>query len=252
MPAHGRTQSRIIAAFDAAAAGYDGASMVQQEVARHLVGTAAAVRPRAILDIGCGTGHVAALAAARWPQAQVSALDASPAMLAAARQKTPHLRTIEGDAAAIGIESKFDLIFSSMLLHWLPEPRAALRDWRDLLTPDGSLFVALPVAGSLREWRDVCSRMGLQDGVWSFPEADFAAGIKASSEVRRHRIVYPTARAFLESIKHTGAGTARPNYTPLPIPAARRLWARAGDPFATAFDILYLHLDRSATGRDPE
>ena len=77
----------------------------------------------------------------------------------AARQ-IPEVTTIEGDAARLDGLARHDLILSSMMLHWLDDPRAALVAWRRHLAPGGLLCVATPVAGSLHEWRDLLRASG--------------------------------------------------------------------------------------------
>ncbi len=82
----------IIAAFDAAADSYDAASKVQRDIARKLVARAAqslVAPPKTILDLGSGAGHVTGAALELWPEAEIVALDAAPAMLAALRAKYP-------------------------------------------------------------------------------------------------------------------------------------------------------------------
>ena len=114
------------------------------------------------------------LALSQWPDAELTALDAAPAMLARLRAKFPKVATIEGDAARLASLGRHDLILSSMMLHWLDDPRAALAAWRRHLAPGGLLCVATPVAGSLHEWRDLLRASGLDDGLWAFPPQNFA------------------------------------------------------------------------------
>lgn len=236
-------EGAIIAAFDAAATTYDAASGLQRQVARQLVANAAVTPPRSILDIGCGTGHVTALAASRWPRARLTALDASPAMLEETRKKVPHVRTLQGNAATLKMAEKFDLVTSSMLLHWLPRPCETLRRWRKLLAPNGRLLVALPIEGSLGEWRDVCHAARLQDGAWAFPKEDFASGLAASSTARAHQMVYESVQAFLKSMKTTGAHTSRRDHFPTPVRMMRELLRNSPRPFSITYKIQYLLLE---------
>ena len=105
----------IIAAFDSASRSYDGAAQLQTDVASHLIADATALSPGSILDIGCGTGLVTAMAQRQWPRALVTGIDAAPAMLATARAKLPSARFVAADAADIRLPEKFDLIVSSMV-----------------------------------------------------------------------------------------------------------------------------------------
>ncbi len=78
-----------------------------------------------ILDVGCGTGHLTAEIAAAG--ATTLGIDASPAMIAQARQNFPKLSFRLVDAAEFQSEAVFDAVFSNAALHWMldPDPVAA-------------------------------------------------------------------------------------------------------------------------------
>jgi malonyl-CoA O-methyltransferase len=236
----------IVRAFNAAAATYDAASQVQRAIASELVLRAARGCMgdlRKILDLGCGAGHVTESALRQWPGAHFSALDAAPKMLAALQRKFPGVETIGADAAEPGPIGSYDLILSSMMAHWLPDPRGALQVWRKLLAPGGKLLVALPVEGSLHEWRDACHDAGLADGLWAFPPQDFAAGLTEQAEIQNFVAAYPDASAFLQSLKRTGAHMARTGHRPQSPAALRRLLASGRGAFDATFRIAFLTLE---------
>jgi malonyl-CoA O-methyltransferase len=237
------TRNAIVAAFDAAAPTYDAMTLVQREVAEALVARAAsrlAVLPKTILDLGAGTGHVTENALRQWPHAELTALDAAPAMLALLGVKFPGVATIHRDAARLDGICRYDLILSSMMLHWLAKPREALAHWRDFLAPGGMMMVALPVSGSLGEWRELTRAAGLADGLWAFPAENFAEDLCASAEIVDVPAVYPDAIAFLRGLKGTGAHKSRPDARPAPAAALRRLLARQSGPFTATFRVAFL------------
>jgi malonyl-CoA O-methyltransferase len=203
------SQTAIIRNFNNAAQTYDQAAEMQVTAAQKLVAWAAQglIEPKTILDIGCGTGLVSEELYRLWPQASITALDAAPAMIDEVRRKMPQVTAIVGDALTYQPPHKFDAIFSSMLLHWLPDPRAALQTWRRWLNPGGHLFVALPVEGSFQEWRDLCRAHGLQDKLWPLPHVDFADDLAERHQIEKIEIIYPTAADFVRSLKKTGANT---------------------------------------------
>jgi malonyl-CoA O-methyltransferase len=238
----------IVRAFDAAARTYDAASQVQGEIASELVVRAAhklGTPPKRILDLGAGAGHVTGATLKLWPHADFFALDAAPAMLKTLSEKYPGVKTILRDGANLDGLGPFDLILSSMMLHWLPDPRAALAQWRAHLAPGGRMHVAVPVAGSLSEWRDFLRAAGLEDGLWAFPPADLGHGLGAHAEQKAFSVAYPDARAFLQTLKRTGAHKSRPGHSPLSPAALRRLLAARPGPFVASFQILFLTLDAS-------
>ena len=74
------------------------------------------VRPgETCLDLGCGNG--ALTAALRDRGLDAFGMDASPEMLALARENHPDLRFVEGDATSFTLERPVDVVFSNAVLH---------------------------------------------------------------------------------------------------------------------------------------
>jgi 2-polyprenyl-3-methyl-5-hydroxy-6-metoxy-1,4-benzoquinol methylase len=114
-----------------------------------------------VLEIGCGTGTLTAMMAARG--AQVSGIDAAPAMLAEAEKKVAaeglaeHVSLKYMDAALVGERfppASFDLIVSTLVFSELTpdEQRYVLEACASLLAPNGRLLIADEVipSGALR------------------------------------------------------------------------------------------------------
>ncbi|MDE2149875.1 MAG: methyltransferase domain-containing protein [Gammaproteobacteria bacterium] len=97
--------------------------------------------PRAgerILDLGCGDGQLTLRIATAG--SRVTGVDASPEMVAAARDKGLDARLMDGQSLAF--EAEFDAVFSNAALHWMREnPDAVLRGVFKALKPGGR-FVA--------------------------------------------------------------------------------------------------------------
>lgn len=104
---------------------------------------------RRILDVGCGPGVATVEWAQRFPDAEVVAADASPAMLerAAARaaefgvgdRVTTYRAELPDGLADL---PPADLIWISMALHHVGDETQALRALRDVLAPGGLLVIA--------------------------------------------------------------------------------------------------------------
>jgi ubiquinone/menaquinone biosynthesis C-methylase UbiE len=104
-----------------------------------------------VLEIGCGTGTLTAMMAARG--AQITGIDASPVMLSEAVKKvvaeglTERVTLRYMDAALIGErfpDASFDLIVSTLVFSELPldEQRFVLEACGKLLAPGGRLLIA--------------------------------------------------------------------------------------------------------------
>jgi cyclopropane fatty-acyl-phospholipid synthase-like methyltransferase len=117
-----------------------------------------------VLEIGCGTGALAALLARNG--AQVTAIDASPAMLAQAEHRihdeglTEQAQLLHMDATLIGERfepASFDLIVSTLVFSELtPDEQAyVLEACKGLLAPGGAILLAdefVPSAWFQRTW----------------------------------------------------------------------------------------------------
>jgi ubiquinone/menaquinone biosynthesis C-methylase UbiE len=102
-----------------------------------------------VLDVACGTGIVARLAAPRvGPTGRVTGLDLNPRMLAVAASVTPPEMSIdwrEANAEAIPLPDEvFDVLFCQFGLQFVPDKLKALREMRRVLAPDGRLAINLP------------------------------------------------------------------------------------------------------------
>ncbi len=97
--------------------------------------------PARVADLGCGTGSVTALLAEEGYE--VTGVDLSTAMVAAARAKVGAAAEIQqGDAAHPPLApSTFDVVFARHVLWALPEPAAVVHRWRRLLRPGGRLVL---------------------------------------------------------------------------------------------------------------
>src|SRR5690606_32171620 len=82
------SKPQALRAFQRAAATYDDAAALQQEVGRRLLERLEVIRiePERALDLRAGTGQASADLLKRYPRAQVLALDVAPAMLQQARR----------------------------------------------------------------------------------------------------------------------------------------------------------------------
>lgn len=85
---------------------------------------------RRVLDVGAGTGELTRVLAQEVPDdATVVALDADPSLLSVARDAG--LSTVLGDATRLSVrDGAFDLVVCQALLVNLPDPVAAVREFR--------------------------------------------------------------------------------------------------------------------------
>jgi ubiquinone/menaquinone biosynthesis C-methylase UbiE len=107
---------------------------------------------RAVLDVGCGDGFLAARLAPRVPH--VVAIDVDAGVLGRARARFPAapVTWCHGDILTHPLEAEsFDAVLVNAALHHLPDTRAALRRLSRLVRPGGTLAI---VGFTRTEWRD--------------------------------------------------------------------------------------------------
>ncbi|MDI5971647.1 methyltransferase domain-containing protein [Streptomyces sp. SL13] len=98
--------------------------------------------PSDVLDLGCGTGSMALLAAEQGHR--VTAVDLSPRMarLAGAKLAATDARVLVGDAARPPVaDGRFDAVLVRHVLWAMPDPADALRRWARLLRRGGRLIL---------------------------------------------------------------------------------------------------------------
>jgi trans-aconitate methyltransferase len=92
-----------------------------------------------ILDLGCGTGHLAHQIAGH--SVIVVGMDRSPDMIAQARQHYPELTFVVGNGEDFAFDDPFDAVFSNAALHWMKNADAVAGCIAQVLRPGGR-FVA--------------------------------------------------------------------------------------------------------------
>lgn len=100
--------------------------------------------PRIIVDLGTGTGHIAQMLAARYPDAEVTGVDSSPTMLARAAAQKFRVQWQLGDLASWSPPQPVGLLFSNAALHWLGDHARLFRHLMGCLVAGGALAVQMP------------------------------------------------------------------------------------------------------------
>lgn len=153
------------ALFNAVADDYDQSGVdFFGPIAQGLVDELAPAAGERVVDLGCGRG-AATILLARGVGAtgSVVGLDLSEGMLAHAREAMDReglvadLRLADASEPALP-EGEFDVVASSLVLFFLPNPAAALSRWVQLLAPDGRIGLAT---------------FGKQDPAWTSVDREF-------------------------------------------------------------------------------
>jgi malonyl-CoA O-methyltransferase len=177
-----------------------------------------AFTPEAVLDLGCGTGHGAAALAARWPEARVTALDASPGMLREASRLAPGRRIewLRADAEAMPLpDAGIDLVFSNLLLPWCEDIDAVFAEVARVLRPRGLFTFTTAGPDTLVELRAAWRAADEAPHVHPFTDMhDLGDGLVRAGfaepvlDVSRYTLTYSDTRALMHELKATGAQNA--------------------------------------------
>ena len=90
-----------------------------------------------ILDVGCGTGTLTAKI--NESGAIVTGIDASPEMIAKAKQAYPAIKFFVKDATDFLFDKKFDAVFSNATFHWIKNQQQVLQSIYNNLKEGGRL-----------------------------------------------------------------------------------------------------------------
>lgn len=202
--------------------------------------------PARVVDLGCGPGNVTALLARRWPQAKLTGVDASAAMLDRARRALPEARFEQADIRHWTPADAPDLIFSNAALHWLDDHPSLFPRLLSRLAPGGVLAVQMP--GNF----DAPSHRLIRELAASPAWADRLAGARMGAVLEMpayHRLLAPHCRhlSLWESTYWQTLGgptpvldwlrgtTLLPYLTPLPADEQARLLAELAPQLAAAY-----------------
>ena len=241
-------KKQIISRFNSGAYTYNSAADIQQVVAKAMALRLTDIRAKTILEIGCGTGLFSQFLPTYFPEARLLLTDIAPTMIQVCSQRFRSHPTIElacQDGEALATTEHYDLIVSSMTLHWFTDFYASLATLMTKLKPGGKLLFAMLGANSLSEWRAVCAADAGCRPTPMFPVANKVqdAFPDLQLEVDVIKLTYSDTYQFLKTLKAIGATAADINHVTMSPGRLRRLM-RAFDRTATrditiSYEIVY-------------
>lgn len=203
-------------AFGRASAGFDEASVVHDEARRRLLERLDYVRvdPARILDLGCATGAGAVALAGVYPRARVMALDASAAMLDAARRRPgAAVSWLCADAERLPLaDDTAGLVFANMLLPWC-RPERLFAETARVLQPSGLFLFSTLGPDSLeqlrRAWAAVDDSIHVHGFIDMHDIGDLAVGAGLEEPVlavERLDLTYASVGDLVRDLRACGGG----------------------------------------------
>lgn len=219
------------AMFDALAESYDQSGVpFFGSIARGLVERLRPAPGERALDVGFGRGAATfPLAEAVGAGGRVDGIDIAAGMvrlttLEAEQRGLAHVHLDQGDASdPLGAHhvdpASYDVVASSLVLFFLPDPAAALARWRGLLVPGGRLGFATfrpwpPVWRSVEDVfadlaeGDGSAATGMPDLFGADESVEDAVGAAGFEDVRTEGVTYPIPFDDVEQWRRWSHGTA--------------------------------------------
>ncbi|MBF0182774.1 MAG: methyltransferase domain-containing protein [Magnetococcales bacterium] len=111
--------------------------------------------PQRVLELGGRTGLLAAALQKKWPKAEIVSLSVGGLRGGRSEWRLPWQRypkVLEGELLHLPFaRQQFDLVISSMVLHWSNDLPAVMREIRRVLAPDRLLLFTVAGSASLQE-----------------------------------------------------------------------------------------------------
>jgi malonyl-CoA O-methyltransferase len=227
---------RVARAFARAASTYDAAARLQAAVREELLSRLDhfGLEPRVVIDAGCGTGAATLALAERYRDAVTVGVDIALPMLLRAgerlpprtwrvrfRPSVPTFGRLCADAHRLPLaDGCAQLVFSSLMLQWSPDPDACLRELRRVLAPGGLLCLATFGPATLQElrrsWEEADRASGVvHEHVSAFADMhDLGSALTRAGfaepvlDVDTHATTYPDLRSLMRELQAIGARNA--------------------------------------------
>jgi malonyl-CoA O-methyltransferase len=191
--------------------------------------------PQRIVDVGCGPGEGCVALRARYPHADMFALDLALPMLRETRsgsisgvrhddglaasgkdESEPISLLVCADAQALPLaDASVDLLHSSLCLQWCEDPGLALAEFRRVLRPDGLLLFSTFGPDTLNELRAAFAEVDRTPHVSRFIDMHDIGDALLSSGFRDpvlerddFTLTYAEARDLMRELRAIGATNA--------------------------------------------
>lgn len=237
--------------------------------------------PQTMLDAGCGEGQDLLGLQQAFPAAQLLAVDASPAMLAAARAsgalsqsgmqkliaRVLGSRPASVHASALACadfgqlplpRASIDFLWSNLALHWHPQPHKVIGEWARVLRTDGLLMFSCFGPDTFIELREAFDAIGLHDRVLPFVDLHDYGDMLVSAgmatpvmDMEKLTITYASAERLLADVRAFGGNPLIERQRGLDTPRRWRALTRAieqrrdqNGKLALTVEVIYGHAFR--------
>ncbi len=237
--------------FARRAAAPEGANFLWREVESRMLERLELVKiaPRALLDVGSGTGAGLQRLCSRYPETLAIGIDVAHPMLRAALARREHARSslgrwlartlgtkaaapahapllVTADAHALPLpDASVDLVWSSLAWPWLHDPPAAVREWHRVLRPQGLLMFSALGVDTLRELRALGAVLPEWPDMHDIGDLLVASGFaEPVMDAERLVLTWDDPARLLDELRAMSGNPARARPPGLSTPRARARW----------------------------
>lgn len=213
------------------ATSYDSKLSFVSELGKSILEHLQPQKGKKVLDLGCGTGDLAAAIHAQG--ADVLGIDLSGTMIQRAREKYPSLLFQVANAETFRTAEQFDAVFSNAALHWIRQPEKVIETIWLALRPGGRLVAEFGGHGNIQQ---ICKAIA---------RALERRGIDAA---KRNPWYFPTIGGYSALLENQGFRVTYAYHfdRPTPLKDGERGIVHWLDMFASAFFIDFTVEERSA------
>jgi len=210
--------------FNKVATGYQKSAFFQEEVASRLLERLELmnVKPKTILDAGCGTGFCTRLLDKKFSKAKTCGVDIAPAMIDVASKQKKLFGKIEyqvADVEKLPFESnQFDLVFSNLTAQWVGDLKTMFSEFNRVLKPKGLLIFSTLGLDTLTElkqsWQGVDQKVHVHDFLDMHVIGDLVHTAQFENTVMDRDVItltYKTMKGLMNDLKAVGANNRASN-----------------------------------------
>ncbi len=157
----------VLSQFSDAAGVYDTYAEHHRLIASKLLNLTCNLKPKSLLELGCGTGILSEGLNLLFPDAYKEFTDGASEMVKFCQSKIPSSKLVSHnvlDFEKIEGNSKYDLVLSSCALQWVRDPDSFISQLPSLINHGGYTAHAIPVKGMLFELEESFAKI---DGDWN-------------------------------------------------------------------------------------
>jgi malonyl-CoA O-methyltransferase len=213
-------KAEIINNFNEAAVTYDEHAAIQKQTAIHLFAQMQMLKPKSILEIGCGTGFLTQLMQEHFSDSTYYISDIAGNMLERCRQKqdSPTSNFFVADGELLPISKKLDLIASNLTFQWFQDFETALFN---LSRQAKTLAFSTLLDGTFSGWRQKHTELGIKENALAMQSIEQLEMLCKKFSNKGYDIITKTitvkfnnASEFIKSLRYIGAVATSCKYSP--------------------------------------